>query len=112
MLQNLCEEEVAGRYHALLVPVYAVAEVELKTSLHARTNLQISMSCDGTLRNYLGRRRNLGFNFEMPEIVAILFQILESLRYMHSKGFLHGNLNPDKGKFENLDDSSLQFFIL
>jgi hypothetical protein len=110
ILQNLCEEEAAGRNPSFLVPIYAVTEVEVKNSVHARTNLQISMSYDGTLGDYLGRKRNLGFNFKMPEITGILFQILESLHYMHSKGFLHGNLNPDKGKLKSLmtpDDSTL-----
>ena len=102
MLQTLCEEEVAGRNHPNLVPVYTLVEVELKTPFHIRTNLQISKLCDGTLNDYLRHKGKLEFNFQKDEIFIILCQILEGLHFMHSKGLMHGNLNPNKGKLKRL----------
>ena len=106
MLHCLSEDEAAGRTHPNLVPVYAVVEIERKTSIRLKSHLQISMLCDGTLDYYLRLKRQHGFNFRRAEIVIILRQILEGLHYMHSKGFVHGNLNPNKGKLKRLESPS------
>ena len=65
---------------------------------HHLPNFCILMElCEGTLANYLKDLQGMRSFIPQRNIFAIVIQILEALRFCHSKGFVHRDLKPSNG---------------
>ena len=95
-VRQLCTGIDSQRPHPHVIHVFSTMQIKGDEDEAPRLCIQMEL-CDGNLGGFLRLMRATQENLQANLILCILIQILDGLRYCHSKEIIHRDLKPQNG---------------